>query len=117
MRRRSRVSCLAAFLVLVSAKSGLSQTRPAGNIAGIAPAAPTRVDPSYSTAEKDFTVGKKVYLRSSKTHIGSIVAVDPDHAFPPRMGVTRAKGVLIRRKDGPLDWMPLKSALRIYVVK
>jgi len=25
--------------------------------------------------------------------------------------------LLIKRKDGPLDWMPVEGALRIYVVK
>jgi len=28
-----------------------------------------------------------------------------------------AKAVRIKRKDGPLDWMPIDGARRIYVVK
>lgn len=117
MRTLSHLSCVAAFLILTPAARGVSQTQVAANTAEPSPHASARADSSFSSVEKDFTVGKKVYLRSSKTHIGSIIAIDPNHSFPPSFGRTRAKGVLIRRNDGPLDWIPINSALRIYVVK
>lgn len=76
-----------------------------------------RSDSSYSSLEKDFRVGKKVYLRSSKTHIGTIIAIDPHHPFPPSFKRRLARALLIKRKDGPVDWVPVDGALRIYVVK
>ena len=108
MPRLSRLSLVAA-LVLAPATRGISQSA--------TPQTPARTDSSYSSRERDFRVGKKVYLRSSKTLIGTIIAIDPIHAFPPSFGRTHAKGLLIKRKDGPLDWMPIDGALRIYVVK
>jgi hypothetical protein len=95
----------------------MSQTHVAADSARVSPRAAARTDSSYSGIEKDFTVGKRVYLRSTKTLIGTIVDVDPDHSFPPSFARTRAKGLLIRRTDGPLDWMPIDGARRIYVVK
>ena len=109
MGRLKRLSYVAAFLALMPMTSGISQ--------GVSPLASARTDSSYSSLEKDFTVGKSVYLRSSKTLIGKIIAIDPAHSFPPSFGHARAKGLLIRRKDGPLDWMPIDGVLRIYVVK
>lgn len=107
MRRLSRLSCVAAFLALTPATRGISQV----------PRPSTQKDSAYSGLEKDFTVGKSVYLRSSKTLIGTIVATDPHHAFPPSFKQAWAKAVRIKRKDGPLDWMPIDGARRIYVVK
>ena len=71
----------------------------------------------YSSDESDFTVGRTVYLRSSKTRIGRIVAVDDHHDFPPSFRKRHAKAVLIRHMDGPLDWTPLDGLSRIYVVR
>ena len=115
MGKLSRLTRLAGFLVVTSAASGISQTRLAA--ATGASRSSARTDSLYSGVEKDFSVGRKVYLRSSKTLIGTILAIDPIHSFPPSFGRTRAKGLLIKRKDGPLDWIPIDGALRIYVVK
>ena len=71
----------------------------------------------YSSDERDFTRGRTVYLRSTKTRIGRILATDDDHAFPPAFGKTRAKAVLIRRVDGPFEWTPVERLSRIYVVR
>jgi hypothetical protein len=71
----------------------------------------------YSSDERDFTVGRSVHLRSTKTRIGRIIATDDDHSFPPSFGRTRAKAVLIRHADGPFDWVPVDGLSRIYVVR
>jgi len=71
----------------------------------------------YSSDERDFTVGRAVFLRSTKTRIGRILAVDSGHEFPPKFGKTPARAVLIRHVDGPLDWMPVESLPRVYVVR
>jgi hypothetical protein len=73
-------------------------------------------DSLYSTAERDFVVGKTVYLRSSKTLIGTIVRTDSNHAFPRTFPRPRMNAVLIRRKDGPYEWTPVERVTRIYVV-
>lgn len=117
MRTTTRFSCLTAVLVLTSANVAIGQTHLPSDTTGVASRPAARTDSSYSGEEKDFRIGKSVYLRSSKTLIGKIVAIDPDHSFPPSFGRTRAKGVLIKRKDGPLGWLPIDGALRIYVVK
>lgn len=71
----------------------------------------------YSSDERDFTVGRTVYLRSTKTRIGRIMAMDADHDFPPSFRKRHARAVLIRRFDGPLDWTPVEGLSRIYVVR
>jgi hypothetical protein len=83
----------------------------------VSPRTTARTDSSYSSLEKDFSVGKSVYLRSSKTLIGTIVAIDPDHSFPPSFKRARSKALRIKRKDGPVDWIPIEGAVHIYVVK
>ena len=71
----------------------------------------------YSSDERDFTRGRAVYLRSTKTRIGQILATDDDHEFPPSFRKRHAKAVLIRHADGPLDWTPVDGIARIYVVR
>jgi len=71
----------------------------------------------YSNDERDFTAGRSVYLRSTKTRIGRILATDEDHAFPPTFKATRARAVLIHVVDGPFNWTPLDGLSRIYVVR
>jgi hypothetical protein len=71
----------------------------------------------YSSDERDFTLGRSVYLRSTKTRIGRILATDSDHEFPPAFGKTHARAVLLRHVDGPLDWLPVESLPRVYVVR
>lgn len=73
-------------------------------------------DSLYSSAESDFVIGKTVYLRSSKMRIGTIVDTDANHKFPRTFPRPRMKAVRIRRKDGPLDWVPVERINRIYVV-
>ena len=75
-------------------------------------------DVRYSSSEADFVVGKRVHLRSTKTFIGRITAVDDDHGFPPdRFPRARMKAVRIERRDGPVDWVPVERITRIYVVR
>lgn len=72
----------------------------------------------YSSSEADFVVGKRVHLRSTKTFIGRITAIDDDHAFPPdRFPRARMKAVRIERRDGPVSWVPVERINRIYVVR
>ena len=80
-------------------------------------AQPTARSGAYSDREGDFTVGKGVYLRSTKTPIGRIMAADEDHRFPKDFPHRRARAVLIRRFDGPMDWQPVEGIGRIYVVR
>ncbi len=79
--------------------------------------APIAGKDGYSSDERDFTVGRTVYLRSTKTRIGRIVATDDDHAFPPSFKKTRARAVLIKHSDGPRDWIPVEGLSRIYAVR
>ena len=72
----------------------------------------------YSSDSTDFVVGKHVHLRSTKTFIGVILAVDDNHSFPAdRFPRAKMKAVLIERRDGPLEWVPLERINRIYRVK
>jgi hypothetical protein len=71
----------------------------------------------FSSDERDFTAGRSVYLRSTKTRIGRILATDDDHAFPPTFRQAHARAVLIRHNDGPLDWLPVEALTRVYVVR
>ena len=71
----------------------------------------------YSSDERDFTVGRSVYLRSTRTHIGRIVAADGDHEFPPTFKTTHARAVLVRSVDGAYNWLPVEGLSRIYVVR
>ena len=117
MRRLSRLCCAVTILGLATATTGMSQGRSQADTVGVSRRTSGRSDPSYSGIEKDFTVGKSVYLRSSKTLIGTIIAIDPDHSFPRTFNRPRSKALQIKRKDGPVDWIPVDGALRIYVVK
>jgi hypothetical protein len=72
---------------------------------------------AYSSDERDFTVGRTVYLRSTKTKIGRILAVDEDHEFPSSFRRRHARAVLMRHVDGPFDWLPVEGLSRVYVVR
>ncbi len=76
----------------------------------------TRRD-GYSNDERDFTVGRTVYLRSARTKIGRIIAVDQDHQFPAGFRTRRGRAVLLRHVDGPVDWLPVAGLSRVYVVR
>jgi hypothetical protein len=71
---------------------------------------------AYLSNESDFVAGKTVYLRSTKTLIGTIEKTDASHAFPPTFPHSPAKAVLIRRKDRSKSWLPVEGITKIYVV-
>lgn len=83
-----------------------------------APAAAPRSADGYSSDSTSFVVGKRVYLRSTKTYYGRIVATDVNHDF--RDGHFKRpwmKAVLIIRRDGPHEWTPMELATKVYAVK
>lgn len=108
---RSRPVLLVAGLLLIG---GVAYAPVA--IARQTTAHPVATD-GYSSNERDFTVGRSVFLRSTKTRIGRIIAVDDDHAFPPSFPKAHARAVLLRHTDGPRDWLPVEGLSRIYVVR
>jgi hypothetical protein len=117
MRSAARIHHVTFGLFIGLAGRASGQAKPAVASTAAVSAKPARSDSLYSGLERDFTVGKTVYLRSSKTRIGVIRATDSNHAFPPKFfPASRMKAVLIRHTDGPFDWMPLERAIRIYVV-
>lgn len=104
-------------LTLVSPVAAVAQQAGAPTVGSAKPARPPQ-DVRYSSSEADFVVGKQVHLRSTKTFIGRITAVDDDHGFPPdRFPRARMKAVRIERRDGPVSWMPVERITRIYVVR
>ena len=81
-------------------------------------AAATKAADGYSSDSTSFVVGKRVYLRSTKTYYGRIVATDANHDF--RDGHFKRpwmKAVLIIRRDGPHEWTPMELATKVYAVK
>ena len=117
MRSAARIQCVTLGVVMGLAGSSGAQAKRAADSSAAPPARPARSDSLYSGLERDFTVGKTIYLRSSKTRIGVIRATDSHHAFPPQFfPAPYMKAVLIRHTDGPFDWIPVERALRIYVV-
>jgi hypothetical protein len=82
------------------------------------PAATTKSDAGYSGDSAAFIVGKRVYLRSTKTFIGTIIDADENHDFRAgRFPRPWMKAVLIERRDGPHGWVPLERITKLYVVK
>lgn len=77
----------------------------------------TRDSLVYSSNAADFIVGKRVYLRSTKTYIGTISAVDPDKRMGPHFPRRRMKAVLIDRAEQRHDWVPVEGITRIYVTR
>jgi hypothetical protein len=71
---------------------------------------------AFLDKESAFTAGRTVYLRSTKTLIGTIEKTDESHAFPPTFPKSPAKAVLIRRKDRSKSWVPVEGITKIYVV-
>jgi hypothetical protein len=72
---------------------------------------------AYLSDTSAFLPGRVVYLRSTRTRIGVIEAADAHHQFPASFSRRSMSAVLIRRKDGPRDWVPLDGITRIYVVQ
>jgi hypothetical protein len=117
MRSTPRIHYVTLGLLLGLTARVSAQAKPAAASKAAAIAKPAQADSLYSGLERDFTVGKTIYLRSSKTRIGVIQATDSSHAFPPKFfPAARMKAVLIRHADGPFDWVPVERAVRIYVV-
>lgn len=71
----------------------------------------------YSSDERDFTVGRTVYLRWARTKVGRIIAADENHRFPSGFRTRRGRAVLLRHVDGPTDWLPVDGLSRVYVVR
>ncbi|MEO7711554.1 MAG: hypothetical protein ABIV10_01390 [Gemmatimonadaceae bacterium] len=104
-------------LTLVISVAAAAQRAGAPTAGSATPPRPPQ-DARYSSSEADFVVGKQVHLRSTKTFIGRITAVDDDHGFPPdRYPRARMKAVQIQRRDGPVGWVPVERITRIYVVR
>ena len=116
MRSTPRIHYVTLGLLLGLTARVSAQAKPSAGSKAAAIAKPAQADSLYSGLERDFTVGRTVYLRSSKTRIGVIQATDSSHAFPKSFPAAHMKAVLIRRSDGPLDWVPVEQAARIYVV-
>ena len=119
---RSRPALLMAGLCLIAAAAYAPvaiarQTGPHPQDVAPPSAPPHAGKDGYSSDERDFTRGRSVFLRSTKTRIGQITATDDDHAFPASFRKSHGKAVLIRHVDGPLDWIPVEGLARIYVVR
>jgi hypothetical protein len=71
----------------------------------------------YSSNAADFVIGKRVFLRSTKTFIGTISAVDANRAFPRSFPRSHMKAVLIERAEGRKDWVPVEGITRTYVTR
>jgi hypothetical protein len=116
------------LLVALAAPCALHAQR---TVAAIAPARPsaanrtvaaiTPATPSATNRTADsisFVVGKRVYLRSSGTFIGTIIDTDEHHDFRAgRFPRPWMKAVLMVRRDGPYEWMPVEGMARLYVAK
>jgi hypothetical protein len=49
--------------------------------------------------------------------IGTILKTDARHSFPRTYPRPYAKAVLMQRRDGPYEWIPVERIVRIYAVK
>lgn len=108
--QRSFAAALLTFVVL--APSSVRAQRAAARVT------PARVAGGYLSDSTDFVVGKSVHLRSSKTFIGTIKTVEERHDFRSgRFPRPEMRAVLIERRDGPLEWVPVERITRIYIVK
>lgn len=115
--RHLRVLLVGAFAVGISAiatPAGAQKATKGGYVVSQGAATPQSV--TYLSSESAFTVGKTVYLRSTKTVIGTIEKVDESHAFPPKFPESPTKAVLIRWKDRSRNWVPVAGITKIYVV-
>jgi hypothetical protein len=72
---------------------------------------------TYSSDPADFVVGKRVYLRSTKTYIGTIVEFDRSKSFGPKFPRRYMQAVLIARAEDRKDWVPIPGITRIYVTR
>ena len=114
--RQTHSVLAASLLTFVLTAPPTARAQQAGTSAAAATVSPK--NDGYSSHESDFVVGKRVHLRSTKTFIGTIMAVDESHDFPPsRFARAKMKAVLIERRDGPRGWVPVEGITRIYVVR
>ena len=104
-----------ALALVVTAGTAVSGSAQAAPATGFRSGSATS-DSQYSVAESDFVVGRTVFVRSSKMRYGTIIAIDANHHFPKSFHKTQMKAVLIQRKDGPKEWVPVERITRIYVV-
>lgn len=117
---RTRGWLVQAFIggVMLTAAPVLRAQGAQANGSAVRAAGSAAADSGYSGAEGDFIVGRRVYLRSTKTFIGTIIDADANKRFPSdRFPRARMKAVLIKRFDGPLGWIPMESVTRIYVTR
>lgn len=98
---RALLVALSCSLLLLGAPSAKAQSVP-------------KPPPGYQTLVANVWIGKKLYLRTDLTFIGTIIDIAPRHRFPD--GTTRP-GVLVRFRDGSADWIPRQTLQRIYVTK
>ena len=118
MHLANRLVLAGAFAVAASpaALSARAQAPAAKGGYVVSQGAATAPGTTYLTNESAFVAGRTVFLRSTKTLIGTIEKVDESHAFPPSFPKSPAKAVLIRRKDRSKSWVPVEGITKIYVV-
>jgi len=109
---------LAALLAPAAARAQAKPTR----VASAAPAAPRPAAPSAPAVRPadstSFTVGKRLYLRSNGTFIGTIIDAEEQHDFRGgRFPRPWMRGVLVVRRDGPYEWMPVEGLSRLYTAR
>jgi hypothetical protein len=68
----------------------------------------------YQSLIANVWVGKKLYLRTDKTYIGTIADIESDHRF--ETGAV-ADAVLVDFDNGARFWVPRKTLQQIYVTK
>jgi hypothetical protein len=118
MRHTIRVLLVGAFSVAASPVATPAHAQAPATKGGyvVTKGAPAAQGITYLSTESAFVAGRTVYLRSTKTLIGTIEKVDESHAFPPTFPKSPAKAVLIRRKDRSKSWMPVEGITKLYVV-
>jgi hypothetical protein len=79
----------------------------------LSPPPSTASTEGYQSLVANIWPGKKLYLRTDKSFIGTVVDAG-EHTFEDG---TRRKGVLIRFKDGTDDWLPRETVKQIYVTR
>jgi hypothetical protein len=104
---------LILVLALTTRASGLHAQQPAARTQHRT----TSDTAAYSSNAADFIVGKHVFLRSTKTFIGTITETDPNKSFPRGFPRSHMKAVLIQRAESRKDWVPIDGITRIYVTR
>jgi hypothetical protein len=114
---------LVGSLVTGGDRAPASSSSPRAADASSAPAPPPPTyDPEgipapssgYKTLFANVWVDQPLYLRTDKTFIGTVAAVEDDHRFAD--GTVR-DAVLVRFTDGSRDWIPRRTLQQIYVTR